>query len=450
MFQGSVYINTDACNDVAYKLGNIAWQLKDIKTKIVNNTVSLSRSCGKYYFPRSAYFVEKTSACIAKARRCIGQSVNVYETADAIISEIAWEKENDFSQCPTGKRSNIKISEHMSDEQKAERDEFIRFYEMLNADEKNAIDQFFNNSAKEGLTEDDIANIKYLAYTSEEPYHTVFFDNISNCKALTWQYSDTPYYGENKKNGEYGVHINIRSARTSDGAYRQVFHELGHQIDDNIMDWTTVEYEENGMKKGDIGYTTTTDMLDETGADVDGIYNVLYSDLRNYLSNYVRQKNELLGNIKLNDKSVEETINAMLDGRKRWTTLNPYEREIFEAMKFALESEPEFRNYGVSDIVGGLTNNTVAGMKFSFIAVGVGHERDYWYDGNKQTYNQGAEFFAHCMEYAMSGQTEKLEMIKKVFPTAVEQLETHLELGNLEFNPDTSENIVELLSSTQP
>lgn len=449
MLSGSVYICIDECEDIAVKLCNISSQLYGIKSRINSNIASLSRACGKYYKSKSTYYVGEAAADLAKAQKCVRNAVEIYIAVNDLLSNIDWEKHNDFTISPTGKIGRISISTSMSDEDKAKRDEFIRFYEFLHTDHMNSIDQFFDNSAKDGLTSDDIANIKYLAYISEEPYHTVFFNNISNCKVITWQHSGTPFYGKNDEKNEYGVHININEARTYDGAYRQVFHEIGHQIDDNIMDWTTVEYDEEGTKIGNIGYSTSTDLFDSE-TEVSGIYNVLYSDLRNYLSNYVRCKNDNLGHIKLNDQSVEETIEAMLDGRKKWTTLNPYERQVYEAIKHALETEPAFRVYGVSDIVGGLTNNTVAGYKFSFYAVGAGHDRDYWYDGNSPTYNQSSEFFAHCMEYAMSGQSEKLDMIRKVFPTAVEQLETHIELGNMKFDYDTGEDVVELLESTQP
>ena len=118
----------------------------------------------------------------------------------------------------------------------------------------------------------------------------------------------------------------------------------------------------------------------------------LSSDVRNYFTKIVNAYNEKLGQFKLSDESKKKIVEAMLDGRKGWTTLNPYEKAIYDALRDVIELQPGYKNLAVSDIIGGVTNNTVAGQRISVGSLvgtlGTGHKRSYWYDGNSPTNNQ--------------------------------------------------------------
>lgn len=163
----------------------------------------------------------------------------------------------------------------------------------------------------------------------------------------------------------------------------------------------------------------------------------LSSDVRNYFTKIVNAYNEKLGQFKLSDESKKKIVEAMLDGRKGWTTLNPYEKAIYDALRDVIELQPGYKNLAVSDIIGGVTNNTVAGQRISVGSLvgtlGTGHKRSYWYDGNSPTNNQSKEFFAEYMSYLMTGQTEKVEKMRQIFPKASEMIEKVLKEGKLEF-----------------
>ncbi len=351
--------------------------------------------------------------------------------------------------------SGVSINGNMSETDKKKVSQYNSIYEKLNPEEKIAMDTFFDNSSKNGIIKEDVSYIKYIAYKSEGAYHDIFFSYVSKMCVFSWngvhkgkEYSSA-YYGsftDPDTNTDYGMICidlngdisgsnNADGINNTDGAYTTIFHEIGHGIDDYLNNGFD---EDSSAKRGDRRFFTR----DKLGGE---LYNAMYSDLRNIVTRVVNSGNESLGFAKLNDKSKSQVIDALLDGRKKWTTLNPYEKTVYNAIKAAIEGNAIFRNPGVSDIVGGLTNNTIAGHggdNFSFTASGYGHLRYdwkdtndngwkdkksyYWYEGNEATYNQLSEFFAEYTSYIMTGQYSKVEDFRKVFPNACEMLDREL------------------------
>jgi len=306
---------------------------------------------------------------------------------------------------------------------KMSKKDFIEIYEYFHEDEKNAIDEFFRrNGAPNGdITEADIENIKYLAYRSEGAAHKAFFENIDKCTVTSWNSAGTAFYGKEKGETENGIHVNISDCRKDN--YRSLFHEIGHHIDDLII---------QGADGKD-----ATDVLHEV------VFPALYSDLTKYIRNQVIDYNQRNAVEKLNNDSLERVIAALLDGRKKYEYyLNQTEQDFFKEVLRHIESK--FVNNGaLSDVIGGLTNNTIGGIDSDDWGVKLstsGHYRrnkdgrEYWYKGNESTGFQEKEFIAHYMSYAMNGDKVKLEELRKVFPEATKIVDNLLMEGNLTIN----------------
>lgn len=327
-------------------------------------------------------------------------------------------------------KSKYNIDDNVTEEEKR----FIDLYEKIHADEAESMNTFFGNSSPNRITEYDIANIKFIAYTSEGNCHTAFFSCIGYIQVETWSNdgsidgTEISHFSKDRKT----VFLNLHSdgLNDADGSYTTVFHELGHAIDYNMCNW--FDNAEDNEKKS----CHMTDMLYFYSVK-ENLYTALYDDTRNYFTKIVNASNEKLGQFKLSDESKKKIVEAMLDGRKGWTTLNPYEKAIYDALRDVIELQPGYKNLAVSDIIGGVTNNTVAGQRISVGSLvgtlGTGHERSYWYDGNSPTNNQSKEFFAEYMSYLMTGQTEKVEKMRQIFPKASEMIEKVLKEGKLEF-----------------
>ena len=326
---------------------------------------------------------------------------------------------------------------------------FIALYEKIHPDEKNAINTFFDKSSKDGIDENDILNIKYIAYNSTGDVHNVFFDNISKCRIVSWNNKGTAFYrGADNDDGLWGVYLDIKGSdglHDEDGAYTTFFHEIGHNIDDAMFEYDK-EFKTGEKKESSLTLT----MMIQANSEKN-FYSALYSDTEKYFTSAVDLINENLGRFKLNDESKKQVVEALLDGRKKWTTLNPYEKMVYESVKGGLELTDTFKNLSVSDLVGGVTNNTVAGQSMSIpslIATGsAGHGRNewlfrdnYWYDGNSATYQLGKEFFAEYMSYKMTGQNNKIADMRRVFPTACAMMDKAYAEGGFTYKDETDDS----------
>ena len=87
---------------------------------------------------------------------------------------------------------------------------------------------------------------------------------------------------------------------------------------------------------------------------------------------------------------------------------NVSKQEAYESIGKALK-EPKF--HSISDLVGGLTNNECVG--------GHGHKTEYW----AVPYKLEREAFAHFYEATARNDTEKLDAIKAMFPSAYAEFE---------------------------
>ena len=351
--------------------------------------------------------------------------------------------------------SKTTIDNDMSRRAKARVEMYNNLYERLHPDEAVAINTFFDNAPKDGIKPEDINNIKFIAYNSEQPAHDAFFENISDCRVNSWNHSGTAYYGQGEGETASGIHVNIEECANANNRYRTVFHELGHHIDDLLLAWDG----EVPNAEGKVPRLSMTDFLSIKDFGDDGLRSKLYSDLKSTFKAAVIAVNSNMGIAKLNDGSVDRVVDALLDGRKKYS-LNPYERTAYEIIQDGIESTDTFRDGAVSDVTGGLTNNTTAGYYrdgYHLIKSGIGHARYskdtgqyYWYDGNDATGLQEKEFMAHYMEYAMTGDQEGMSHLKRVYPSGVTIIENMIKNGRIhvtgsEFSDDNMEQAKKIL-----
>ena len=483
-----VYINTEECEEIARLLADKSKSLSRIATGVQKTLHQIPGwSCNRT--PTSWATIDRASKMAGSASDCIYESVGIYTDAFKALEDLEWIRKASLPYTPVYFSSGLTIVPNMNDKQKKLRDDYIQKYEKLNPDEAKAINDFFENSPKEGITQDDIDNIKALAYSSPSPYHEKFFEHIQDCKVFTWQRQTASGYGRRQINSqdtnsqyiviesdgeeleneqieyEYGIFFNIENIRNKDGYYVTFFHEIFHEINDQRVEWDSEHssgwnYEQDGFgnKNEKKFYTDSTQLLIDSG-EGKGLHEVLYSDLTQYLSGKLdriaAQSSDISPELKL------KLLDSLLDGRKRWTTLSIDEYAIYDRVRNEIENSTELQVSGVSDIVGGLTNNTTAGRKdVAEAETGAnrmaGHERisssgnPYWYKGNTPTYKQANEFFSECAGYAMTGQTEKYESFRRVFPNAVKQIEEQMSIGKM-ILPDTDEShqiLIEKLTET--
>ena len=96
---------------------------------------------------------------------------------------------------------------------------------------KEEFDRFLASGDNNKLTEEDKSNIKYLVYTADEPYRSVFLSCIKKYKISDGDLNDTAYYWSFLFKGlNFDYPENFGSDRK--GPYITFFHECGHCIDD--------------------------------------------------------------------------------------------------------------------------------------------------------------------------------------------------------------------------
>lgn len=141
---------------------------------------------------------------------------------------------------------NVEITSNMSESDRNKVELFNLVYEKMQGheDEAEKMNAFFDrSSAPFGFTDDEISDIKYLSYKSDEPYHTLLFSYIDEVRVEDFNGSNPAWYlGMNDDSNGCGYHIGkgtISLGRDHDwdtfGKYHSFFEEVGHAIDDAIV-----------------------------------------------------------------------------------------------------------------------------------------------------------------------------------------------------------------------
>ena len=276
-----------------------------------------------------------------------------------------------------------RAQENVTDEDK---DEYIRLYERYNVELRDKLDNLL-----EKLTEEQIREVKYILYTSEEPYRSIYLRNLESYTIGNVSGEDTGYF--TTSNNTINVDM-VQEPENPRGPYTTFFHESGHAIDYNFYD------------DGDY-YTHTY-----RNADGQSLQDVIYEDVRNdirkTISDYTSDKT-------MQDNLLDYIMGA---GSVNEDTLSRTEKKLLENIRqHYREDMAGAENEACSDVYGGVTNNIIRGD--------YGHNGEYyWYDRNgNATRAQSRELWAEYYSYCMTGNEEAMENLREHFPNAAKFLD---------------------------
>lgn len=109
------------------------------------------------------------------------------------------------------------------------KERLVELYEKLypsDADNMASLVSIFEQEGYAGY-EEDLMNIKVLAYTADEPYKSVYINNISKVQEGELDYTEWPY----TSNGVFHVNLAGVTGQKTAAAYSRFFHETSHCID---------------------------------------------------------------------------------------------------------------------------------------------------------------------------------------------------------------------------
>ena len=335
----------------------------------------------------------------------IGQLISVADSLRRFLGEIQYDA--DFSRDvydlvydENGKRRKI---EEISDEDK---DRVIQAYEDIHPEWADELDRLVRSGNPNTLTEEDIRNIKFIAYTADEPYRTIYLENVKKYGIGT--IGDPQNQGAYYSPGTNSIYFeNNQDGFSGDrrGPYTTFFHESGHATDYNQDDRLyplTLEYK---VYSEEMGREVT--LWEAIEYDV---YNDIESQIRRYSND---------------DATVENILNAFRYGNDE-TGLSKQEKAIYKKVVSYYDSDlAGDENEAACDVYGGTTNLKIG-------RTGYGHRPSdgnvstyhYWYDSNGEpTGAQSKELWAEYFSYCMTGDEEALASLRDHFPAACKILD---------------------------
>ena len=293
----------------------------------------------------------------------------------------------------------------------AEKEHLIDLYEQLYPEHRENMNEVLEPIEDAGY-DDHAQNIKVLAYTAEEPYRSIFLNNVGDVNIIETDCNGT----QNYNHGKGGVSLDIDSwdSPSDAGTYSTFFHECSHAID--------YQYGEDGK-----AYTQTYE--DNAGNTLnDTLENNVRTDIANSANDYLDDlgySDEEKAAIK---SEVEEAIMNCADikepGGKPTFSSDDVE-DCYDAVVSDLRGNVSGSS---SDIYGGLTGNTLRnGSGHAAVRTNEdGEKYSYWtngtYDSATDSYianteedgsvsykpSVGKEFFAEYMAAYMTGDEDEM------------------------------------------
>lgn len=271
-------------------------------------------------------------------------------------------------------------------------DEFIRIYEVGNRELTVKIDKLLSK-----LSEEERRRIKYFIYTAEEPYKSIYLNQLESYKIGHTSGDDTGYFSPN--NNKINVDMTVEPGNPR-GPYTTYFHESGHAIDYNYND--------------DGSYYSLT----YRNAEGKSLQDVIYEDVRNNVQ-------EVVGMYTTDPEMTKNIVNYIMGGRSvELSALSPLEQQIYNSVSYYYRNEMAGGvNEACSDVYGGVTNNLIVGGFAHYPKDGNYDNYTYWYDKNgNATGNQSMELWAEFYSYAATGNEANMESLREHFPNAYEFL----------------------------
>ena len=267
-----------------------------------------------------------------------------------------------------------------------DKDEFIRIYEIYNVETKKKLDNLLSK-----LTEEQIREVKYILYTADEPYRSIYLNELESYTIGNVSGSDTGFF----RPFDNTINVDIIAEPTNPrGPYTTFFHESGHALDYNFYN--------------DGNFYSLTYRNSEGQSLMDVIYEDVRNDVRKTIARYTKDKN-----------TQEDLLNYIMGaGSIDVNTLSEKEKQLLQYIQAYYKKDMYgAQNESCSDVYGGVTNNIISGQ--------YGHWSDtYWYDSKgNPTGSQAKELWAEYYSYCMTGNEEALENLREHFPNAAKFLD---------------------------
>ncbi|MCM1496636.1 MAG: hypothetical protein NC089_12680 [Bacteroides sp.] len=286
----------------------------------------------------------------------------------------------------------------------------VEGFETVHPEIAERFNRLLQSKGCEELTMGDILNIKYLAYTAEEPYRSLYLEKLD-------AYWISDLYGEDEeKNMDtfYGVgrHITLNYPESflqdKRGAYTSFFHETGHGTDYYMVSFFSHRYQYEDPETG----------------EKHSLYELIEADVYENVREHIRACDA-----SLTEEEVEQVLQSIQYGGSE---------EDLQDVKLEKIRDDVLRMYdtelagptmsAVCDVYGGITNQNISS------AQGYGHGPEegkpflYWYDVVGQPTNkQSSELWTEYFSYQMTGNEEALEQIRAYYPRASEAMDAMTE-----------------------
>lgn len=293
---------------------------------------------------------------------------------------------------------------------RGEMDELISRFEKEHPEYAEKIDKLLASDKKNMLTEEDIRKIKYLAYTAEEPYRSVYLGMLERYTIGNCDLPEGAYY----KPWAHTINFTYKDCFQNDprGGYTTFFHESGHGIDDlaelakkNGFDTDAFKGRSKGMDRD----VTISEAIE---------YDVYYN--KNNPHSVTSLANDIIGKGRSGSRgNIDNVINAFKKGSSKG--LSKDDLALFNAVRNAHQNETgrSAAMEAVTDVYGGASRNALQNTKSG--RMGYTHDDDYWHDQKNTSRELWAEFFS----YNMAGDKEALKNLKEYFPEAADILEQY-------------------------
>lgn len=266
-----------------------------------------------------------------------------------------------------------------------DKDEFIKIYEIYNPEKKKKLDNLLSK-----LTEEQIREVKYILYTADEPYRSIYLNELESYTIGNVSGSDTGFF----RPFDNTINVDMIAEPTNPrGPYTTFFHESGHALDYNF-------YNDGNF------YSLTY-----RNAEGKSLQDVIFEDVRNDIRQTIAKYTS-------DEKIQENLLNYLISGKNNRGALTKKEEKILENVLKAYKKDiAGMEKEAYSDIYGGVTDNAIVG---NYIHT----KENYWYDENgNATGTQAKELWAEYYSYCMTGNEEALENLREHFPNAAEFLD---------------------------
>ncbi len=267
-----------------------------------------------------------------------------------------------------------------------DKDTYIRLYETYDSEYRSKLAVLL-----EDLSEDQIREIKYIVYSAEEPYRSIYLSELESYRTGNLSGEDTGYFSSVTNT----INVDMSKEETNPrGSFTTFFHESGHAIDYN--------YEDDG------GFYS----ISWRNAEGESLQDVIFEDVQNDVAQTIAR---YTSDIQIQQDLLEYIMGA---GSISGESLSAAEKKLLESIQSYYKTEMAGAvNEACSDVYGGVTNNIIHGS--------YGHWSDtYWYNANgTATYAQSKELWAEYYSYCVTGNEEALEKLRGHFPSAADFLD---------------------------